>query len=215
MDIPTSRSLMRGYLMAKHSEPRTDVTPRGRDLYQRLRPALSGLERLARIIPLPTAQSLLSASRHGAGLLSRAWRFSLLRRLASQCGELVDIREGVYLYGVDRLTLGDRISIHPMCYLDATGGLSIGSDTSIAHAVTIMTTSHAIDAEDPPIRDQGVELRPVTIGEGVWIGAGARILGGVAIGDGAVVGAGSVVTRDVPPRSIAVGVPARVVRRRS
>ncbi len=56
--------------------------------------------------------------------------------------------------------------------------------------------------------------RPIRLGRDVWLGAGVRVLKGVTVGDGCVVGAGSVVNKDLPPYSIAVGVPAKVVRSR-
>ncbi|MEJ2750776.1 MAG: DapH/DapD/GlmU-related protein, partial [Anaerolineae bacterium] len=57
-----------------------------------------------------------------------------------------------------------------------------------------------------------VRYKPIVIGEGVWIGSNVTILPGVTIGDRAVIGAGAVVNRDIPPRTIAVGVPARVIK---
>ncbi|MDT0202632.1 acyltransferase [Nocardioides sp. AE5] len=125
---------------------------------------------------------------------------------------MVDLREDVYFFAPERAEIGSRVSIHPLSYIDATGGLKIGSDTSIAHGVTIMTTSHQLEDPKVPIRDQGLSNRPVVIGDGTWIGAGAKILGGVTVGRGAVIAAGAVANRDVPPNAVVVGVPARVVR---
>lgn len=66
---------------------------------------------------------------------------------------------------------------------------------------------------DPEQRRLGVQwAEPVTIGNDVWIGGGTIILPGVTVGDGTTIGAGSVVSRSIPPRSLAVGSPCRVVR---
>ena len=124
------------------------------------------------------------------------------------------MRDGVFLFGVQNLRLGSFISIHPMTYIDATGGLTIGDDVSIAHGVTILSTSHTFASNFSPIREQPVENRPTHIGSNVWIGAGARILGGVTVGDGCVVASGAVLVKDTPPNSIVAGVPARVIRSR-
>lgn len=188
--------------------------PRGRDLYARLRPLLTIIEKLVERVPAPLARRMLVAFRGSSGLLGRALRFALLRKLASRCGELVDIREDVHLRAVHGLSIGDRVSIHPLSYIDATGGVVIGNDTSIAHGVTIMSTSHRFDDCNVPIRDQGVEARPVVVHDDVWVGAGARILGGTTIGGGSVVAAGAVVTQDVPAGVVVAGVPARIVRSR-
>ncbi len=64
------------------------------------------------------------------------------------------------------------------------------------------------------IRLQGESRKGITIGSDVWIGAGAIILDNVKIGDGCVIGAGAVVTKSVPSYSVAVGVPAKVIKKR-
>jgi len=80
----------------------------------------------------------------------------------------------------------------------------------MAPAVQLYTAYHPLDRAT---RVAGLEFaKPIRIGSGVWIGGGAIVLPGVTIGDGCVIGAGSVVTRDLPPFSLAVGNPARVVR---
>lgn len=108
------------------------------------------------------------------------------------------------------IRLGDYCSVNPYSVLYGHGGLEIGSRVRIAAHVVIVPSAHGTDDVDVPIMDQEVEMRPVVIGDNVWIGAGARILGGVEIGTGAIIGAGAVVTRDVPDYAVAVGVPAKV-----
>ncbi|MFG0288101.1 MAG: DapH/DapD/GlmU-related protein, partial [Rhodopirellula sp. JB044] len=90
--------------------------------------------------------------------------------------------------------------------------VTIGDLTQIGPGVQILTPDHP---RDPGQRRAGLEFgRPVRIGSNVWIGGGALILPGVTVGDDAIVGAGAVVTRDVPPGAVMVGVPARVQKYR-
>jgi acetyltransferase-like isoleucine patch superfamily enzyme len=74
--------------------------------------------------------------------------------------------------------------------------------------------NHVFADPDRPIRLQGETAKGIRIGRDVWLGNGVRVTDGVEIGDGCVIGAGSVVTRSIPPYSIAVGSPARVIRQR-
>ena len=90
----------------------------------------------------------------------------------------------------------------------------IGKDTLISMHCRILSSNHTIPDRNCRIRSMPDILLPVTIGEDVWLGAGATVLGGVTVGDGCVVGAGAVVTKDLPPYSVAVGTPAKVVRTR-
>ena len=77
--------------------------------------------------------------------------------------------------------------------------------------VQLLTPTHPVEAE--PRRAKWEAAEPITIGDNVWLGGGAIVLPGVTIGDNTVVGAGAVVTRDLPADVVAVGNPARVVRR--
>ena len=110
--------------------------------------------------------------------------------------------------------LGARSSVNPFVLLAGHGGLTIGSDVRIASHCVILTSTHRYESADTPIREQGITSQPTTIGDDVWFGSGCTVLGGVTIGRGSIVGAGSIVTRDIPPNSIAMGAPARVVRSR-
>lgn len=108
------------------------------------------------------------------------------------------------------LSIGERVFINYRVLLDSGGGIEIGDRVSIGYDTRILTVTHEIS--------RGVERagrssrRPVSIGEGAWIGAGVTVLPGVCIGKGCVIGAGSVVNSDCLPNGLYVGVPARRVR---
>lgn len=187
---------------------------RGRDKFYRLSRLIGALENVVSILPGWCKVRLVRFGCNSDSQIARGVRYAALRAVAASCGELVDVRSRSILLVPERLHLGSRISIHPFCYVDATGGISIGSDVSIAHSVSILSTNHNSADRLVPIRDQGISLRKTTIGDDVWIGAGARILAGVNVGSGAIVAAGAVVTKNVVPGSIVGGVPARVLRMR-
>ena len=112
------------------------------------------------------------------------------------------------------LKIGDRTIFGHHCTVAAAERISIGSDCLIAEMVSIRDHDHAFDTLDAPIREQGMAVSPITIGNGVWIGAKATLTRGVTIGDEAIIGANAVVTHDVPPGAIVGGVPARIIRYR-
>jgi acetyltransferase-like isoleucine patch superfamily enzyme len=105
------------------------------------------------------------------------------------------------------VAIGKNSRINRDCTLDVRGGLTIGENVSISPEVMIVAGSH--DVNDPTFPT--VETDPVSIGDHVFIGSRAMILGGVTLGRGAVVAAGSVVTKNVPPMTIVAGVPAKPV----
>lgn len=111
--------------------------------------------------------------------------------------------------------IGDRTHIGHECSFTIAKSIRIGNDCLFASGVRVMDSSaHPVD---PARRLRGErpldqDIRPVVIGDNVWIGAGATILPGVEIGDGSVIAAGAVLTRSVPPGSVAAGVPARILR---
>lgn len=104
--------------------------------------------------------------------------------------------------------IGRNVFINSCCHFQDQGGIYIGDDVLIGHNVVIATIDHDLDPHD-----RRNHYAPVSIGNRVWIGSNSTILKGVNISDGAVVGAGSVVTKDVPENSVAVGIPARVIRK--
>jgi acetyltransferase-like isoleucine patch superfamily enzyme len=92
------------------------------------------------------------------------------------------------------------------------GGIRIGNHVLFGPGVQVLAVDHVFSDPDRPIMDQGITARGIVIEDNCWIGAGAIVLDGVTIGRGACIGAGAVVTTSIPPHSLAVGAPARVVR---
>lgn len=92
------------------------------------------------------------------------------------------------------------------------GGVTIGNSVLIAPHVKILAINHAYSDTTRPVIEQGITGRGIVIEDGSWLGAGAVILDGVRVGRGAVVGANAVVSRDVPPHTLVVGSPARVIK---
>jgi len=127
-------------------------------------------------------------------------------------GNHVSILENV-LINANRghVAIGDHSWIGPGSIVYGNGGVNIGNNVMIASHCVINTVSHHTSRTDIPMNRQGTYCNPVTIDEDVWIGTSAVILQGVCIGRGSIIGAGAVVTRDIPPFSIAVGLPARVI----
>jgi acetyltransferase-like isoleucine patch superfamily enzyme len=112
------------------------------------------------------------------------------------------------------LEIGDGTSIAGGCVLSVEQSLRIGTAVLLARNVYIADHMHAFDEAHRPVLEQGVDrVAPVDIGDGAWLGQNVVVGPGVRIGRGAVVGANSVVLADVPDYAVAVGAPARVVRR--
>jgi acetyltransferase-like isoleucine patch superfamily enzyme len=115
--------------------------------------------------------------------------------------------EGTLTVG-DKSVLGRGVSIN--CYLD----IEIGAAALFADDIYVSDFDHKFGDLTMPIKDQGIAKSRVRIEPDVWIGTKVTVARGVVIGEGAVVGANAVVTHDLPPYSVSVGVPARVIKDR-
>ncbi len=135
----------------------------------------------------------------------------ILVELLGSVGADVTIRPPLYVDYGSQITIGDRVFVNfGLTALDCAA-ISIGDDTQIGPHVQLLTPTHPVDPEQ---RRSKVEAAgAITIGNNVWIGGGAIVLAGVSIGDNAVIGAGAVVTQDIEANSVAVGNPAKVIRR--
>lgn len=122
------------------------------------------------------------------------------------------ILPGQDLGGLTVLTIGDRCVIGRGSHIVAHQDVVIGDDVWTGPYVYITDQNHGYQDPGVPIGHQFPVNRPVSIGSGSWIGAGAIILPGAAIGRNVVVAAGSVVRGQVPDHCVVAGVPAKVVR---
>ena len=120
-------------------------------------------------------------------------------------GSLLDCAEGA------TIKLGHNVLLFKYVFIAARKSIEIGNDSQIAEFSSIRDFDHSFADVDVPIVKQGFKSFPITIGEDVWIGRGVAVLKGVRIGEHSVIGANSVVTKNIPPMTIAVGAPAKVI----
>lgn len=134
----------------------------------------------------------------------------------------VSLGEGVVLeFGVDIRALQDscisideRTYIGPYVCMWGPGNIKIGKNCLIAAHTGILANSHVFDEPIRNLEDKCVARQGIIIEDDCWLGHKVTVLDGVTIGKGSVIGAGAVVARDIPPYSVAVGIPARVVKSR-
>jgi acetyltransferase-like isoleucine patch superfamily enzyme len=113
-----------------------------------------------------------------------------------------------------KLVIGPHAGIGMGASISAASKVVIGEDVLLARNVYISDHAHAFEDITVPIMHQGINrIAPVSIGRGTWLGQNVVVLPGVAIGEHCVIGANSVVNSSIPDFSVAVGAPARVVRR--
>lgn len=170
------------------------------------------------------------------GRVGNRLRKRLFARRQTTTSKTPDSEPGLWVRGWENLSLGAGISIGRNCTFECSAGtlkmgndvalnanvhigadfgvVEIGDQVIIGMNVVIRAADHKFDrSPEIPIRQQGHRSTTVKIGNDVWIGANVSILPGASIGDHCVIGAGAVVADDIPSGWIAVGVPAKAVRR--
>ena len=104
--------------------------------------------------------------------------------------------------------IGERLFMNSGCKFQDQGGIFIDDDCLLGHNVTLCTINHNPD----PDQRGDMSFAPIRIEDKAWIGANATVLQGVTIGEGAIVAAGAVVTKDVAPRTVVGGIPAKFIK---
>ena len=139
-------------------------------------------------------------------------RYIFFKLIFSHLGGFCYIAPGVTLQRSYGICIGSRLAVNRGTLMDGKGNLKIGDDVLIGPYVVITTAQHSFDRVDLPMNMQVETKKEVTIGNDVWIGAHVVILPGVHIGNRVIIGASSVVSHDIESHSVAVGVPARVIK---
>jgi acetyltransferase-like isoleucine patch superfamily enzyme len=131
-----------------------------------------------------------------------------LRRNLKACGSDVSFQFPVWLTQPEGIEIGNEVAFAAFVHIWGAGGVKIGNRVMIGSHTAISSVTHDYLSE---VMYGTTVLKPIVIGDDVWISAHAVILPGVTVGDGAVIGAGCVVTKDVMPRTVVVGIPGRVM----
>lgn len=137
------------------------------------------------------------------------WRNCWLRMFGMKDRGHVGFYPSVKVWAPWNLELGSYVAIDDGVNLYSAAKITIGTKVAISREAFICTATHDISKPNRPLI-----LKPITICDGVWIGARAIILPGVTIGEGAVVAAGAVVTKDVEPWTVVGGNPAKIIKMR-
>jgi maltose O-acetyltransferase len=185
-------------------------------------------ERMLRGEPYDTRDAELLALAHRSRALVTSFaalpstdlrgRRAILVELLGSVGEDVWIEPPFFVdYGA-HVHIGDRTFVNVNCVFLDSAEIRIGTDGLIAPAVQLLTATHPVRASERILSATGrtqaspfrTYAKPITIGDRVWLGAGAIVMPGVTIGDDVTIGAGSLVTSDIPSGALAYGHPCRV-----
>lgn len=140
---------------------------------------------------------------------------NFVRKARLNLGKNVKIAPTAFFKFPENITIGDNTFINHLCSVWAAPNskIIIGRDVMLGPNTVLVASNHGI-APGRPMREQDGVDQNIMIGDDVWIGANVSVLAGATIGSGCVIGAGAVVRGTLPPNSICVGVPARVIATR-
>ncbi len=165
-------------------------------------------------------------SSHGKGEMDTAKFSKLGKNVIFEDGvkvfspETIEIGDNVYFghhtqikgHPAGKMKIGNNCWIGPNCFIQSPGTIKIGDNVGMGANVIVITSQHDLSSPEEIIINKPLQFKKVIIEDNVDIGAGAVILPGVSIGKGSMIGAGSVVTRDVPPKTVVAGNPAKILR---
>lgn len=141
--------------------------------------------------------------------MGNKWRIWLTAKFGLKHNGGVSIYPDTQIWAPWNVEMGSSVAIDSNVYLYSAAKIKIGTKVAISREAFICTASHDINYANRPLI-----TAPVTICDGVWIGARATILPGITIGEGAIVAANAVVTKNVPAWAVVAGNPAKIVKYR-
>lgn len=142
--------------------------------------------------------------------------FSFCRKKFKYFGDGADFRAGAYAVNCSNISIGRNVVVRPstMFFADQYAQIIIEDNVMMGAGVHFYVNNHKFDRRDIPLIEQGYNTpKDIIVREGAWIGANSIILPGVVIGKNAVIGAGSIVTKSIPDFCVAVGNPAKVIKK--
>jgi acetyltransferase-like isoleucine patch superfamily enzyme len=165
------------------------------------------------------------ADRIGPDMPYSHWRLHFKSTMLKLCkskfkyfDDTAEFRPGAFAVCCSKISLGKRVIVRPstMFFADPReggAGITIEDDVMMGSGVHLYVHNHCFDSPDVPIIDQGYYAsQEIVLKKGCWLGANVIVLPGVTIGENSVIGAGSMVTKSIPPKVLAAGSPAKVIR---
>lgn len=127
---------------------------RGRNKFDKIEKILIILTKFLTVLPKSFSRWLYNFIFHRNGLLYVGLRYSIIKRLCPSIGENIYIARNVVIKNFERLKIGNNVSIHEFCYIDAEGEVEIENDVSIAHGCSIISSNHDISLNEISIKDK-------------------------------------------------------------
>lgn len=166
-----------------------------------------------RILPKPIRNFIFEITSNYSNFLALAVRYIILSSFVKSIGERVYIGKNVTIRNPENLTIGNSVSIHDNCYLDAFGSIELGNYVSIANHSSLISFEHTWGDNDVPIKYNPSIKKSISISDDVWIGSGCRVLGGTNVGRRVIIAAGAVAKGELSESNIYGGVPTRIIKK--
>lgn len=184
----------------------------GREKFKKGKAALLILSKIFSVTPTLVLSFIWHLILPFNGIVAKSIRYCILKAKAKQVGDNLSIGANTIITQWRKFSCGSNVSIHENCMLMCVGGIDIGNNVSIAHATSLVSSSHTWGDSSIPIKYNPITKKGIKIEDDVWIGCGVRILDGVVIHERSIVAAGAIVTKSFEKGNLLAGVPAKKIK---